>query len=290
MFFILVNYSFSQTKTFKDAGKWGIKENEKIIIKPLYDTIFNFDSTGKVCLACFKIKGLNPNKFIKNPAITYNCNYLDKNGAHLTIKQFEGDTCSVFNFNKHAIEQYLNNKNYMTVSIKGHKNLVYKDFKQITGKGYEEIHFSSDPEFLVAEIRTEGNVILSGLINKKEEVIIPMIFSHVKVNNRDSLIIACTTGQGANSEDDIFNYKGEKTAAYKKHVELATKEFIIHKIYSPKEYLLIYNLKTKEEKVEYAQEVYLYKGDELLMLNDEHWFVYNMTTHKKTPYDTKHKK
>jgi hypothetical protein len=133
-------------------------------------------------------------------------------------------------------------------------------------------------------------VLLSGLINKKEEEIIPFVFSHIKVNSRDSLIIACTTGQGANSEDDIFNYEGKKIAAYKKHVELATKEFIVHKIFSPKEYLIIYNIKTKEEKIEYAQEVYLNKGEELIMVNEGHLFLYDMVTRKKTPYDNKHNK
>jgi len=287
---LIINYSFSQTKTYKENGKWGIKENDKVIIKPVYDTIFNFDSTSKVCLACAKIKGANPNKYIKTPSITFNCNYLNKNNDRLIIKQFGTDTCSIFSLHKNSVSQYLNNNNYMTVAVKNHKHLVYKNFTQITSKGYDEIYFSSEPEFLIAENKNEGNALLSGLINKKEEEIIPFVFSHIKVNSRDSLIIACTTGQGPNSEDDVFNYKGEKIAAYKKHIELATKEFIVHKIYSPKEYLIIYNIKTKEEKVEYAQEIYLYKEEELLMMNEGHWFLYDMKTHKKSPYDNKHNK
>jgi len=290
IFCFVINYSFSQTAVFKEDGKWGIKENGNILIKPAYDTIFNFDSTFKVCLACAKIKSANPNKYIKTPSITFNCRYLNKRSEPLIIKQFASDTCSIFSLGKNTVAQYLNGNNYMTVAVKNHKHLVYKDFTQITSKGYDEIHFSSDPEFLVAENKDDGNVLLSGLINKKEEQIIPMVFSHVKVNSRDSLIIACTTGQGANSEDDVFNYKGEKIAAYKKHIELATKDFIVHKIFSPKEYLIVYNIKTKEEKVEYAQEVYLYKGEELLMMNEGHWFLYDMNTHKKSPYDLKHQK
>ena len=290
LFCIIINYSFSQTKLFKENGKWGIKENEKIVVKPIYDTVFNFDSTAKVCLACAKIKGVNPNKYIKTPTITFNCHYLNKSGERLIIKQLDADTSSIFSLNKTTLAQYQSNNTYMTVAIKNHKHLVDKDFKQITFKGYDEIHFSSEPEFLIAENKNEGSVLLSGLINRKEEEIIPIIFSHIKVNSRDSLIIACTTGQGANSEDDIFNYKGEKIAAYKKHIELATKDFIVHKIFSPKEYLIVYNIKTKEEKIEYAQEVYLYKGEELLMVNEGHWFIYDMNTHKKSPYNKHNKK
>ena len=279
-----------QTKLFRENAHWGIKDGEQIIIAPKYDTIFNFDSTNTVCFACLKVRVVNPNKFIKTPSLSFNCHYLNKKAERLVVKQFEADTCSIFALHKHTVAQYLNNNNYMSVSVKNHKHLVYKDFTQITNKGYEEINFSSNPDFLIAEIRTEGNVILSGLINKKEEEIIPIVFSRVKVNSRDSLIIACTTGQGNNSEDDVFNYEGKKIAAYRKHVELATKEYIIHKIFTPKEYLIVLNLKTKEEKVEYAQEVYLGKGDDLLMMNEGHWFYYNLKTAKKTPYDTKHKK
>ncbi len=286
----MIHKSFSQTKVFKENNKWGIKENEVVIIKAVYDTIFNFDSTSKVCLACAKIKGVNPNKYIKTPTVSFNCNYLNKSGERLIVKQLDADTTSIFHLGKHTVSQFQNKNNYMTVAVKNQKHLIYKDFTQVTSKGYEDVYFSSEREFLVIEKRTEGNTILSGLINRKEEEVIPCIFSHVKVNSRDSLIIACTTGQGANSEDDIFNYKGEKIAAYKKHVEIATKDFIVHKIFSPREYLIVVNLKTKEEKIEYATEVFLYKGDDVLMMNEDHWFIYNVITHKKTPFDTKRKK
>ena len=64
-FLIFANELRSQTVPFKQNLKWGIKENETVIIKPVYDTIFNFDFTGKVCLACFKARGVSANKFIK---------------------------------------------------------------------------------------------------------------------------------------------------------------------------------------------------------------------------------
>jgi hypothetical protein len=281
---------FSQTQVFKEKNKWGIKEKDQIIIKPVYDTIFNFDSTGKVCLTCAKVKGAHPNKFIKTPSVTYYCNYLNKKGQRLIIKQTGADTTSVFSLHKSTLLQYQRNSNIMTVSVKSLKHLVDKDFNQITSKGYDEINLSGEPQFLIAEKKSEGSVLLSGLINLKEEEVIPIVFSHIKVNSRDSLIIACTTGQGSNSEDDIFNYKGEKIAAYRKHVDLATKEFVVHKIFSPKEYYIVLNLKTKEEKIERAEEAMLYKDETLLMMNDGHWFTYDMNTHKKAPFDNKQRK
>lgn len=295
IFLFLAFFSFAQTTTFKENNKWGIKEKDKVIIKPLYDTIFNFDSTGKVCLACAKARGVHPNKYIKTPVFTYNCNYLNKRGEWLTIKQSGADTTSIFTLLKNTVAQYNGSKNEMTVAVKDknlidHRNLVDKDFKQITEKGYEEVRYSKEPAFLIASKRNENNVIFEGLINQKEEEVIPFRYSHIKLNVKDSLIIGCTAGQGANSEDDIFDYTGKKIGSYHRHIELATKKFIVHKVFKPKEYLIIVNLSTKEEKVEYAEEAQYYNETQVLMVNEGHWFTYDINTYKKKSYDIKHKK
>ena len=86
----------SQTVAFRDATKWGVKENESVIIKPIYDTIFAFDSTDKVCMACFRIKSASANKFIKVTTTSYACNYLNKKGERLVIRNQKNDTTSVF--------------------------------------------------------------------------------------------------------------------------------------------------------------------------------------------------
>ena len=41
-----------QTLPFKDNLKWGIKENNKILIKPVYDTIFP-SKCGKIFVIAF---------------------------------------------------------------------------------------------------------------------------------------------------------------------------------------------------------------------------------------------
>jgi hypothetical protein len=280
---------FSQTQVFKEGTKYGIKEKDRVIIQPVHDTLFNFDSTGRVCLACAKIRGAHPNKFIRTPVFSYSCSYISRNGERLVI-QNDGDTSSIFNLHKTTVAHYLSNAQVMTVEVKNSKHLVDKDFKQLTMKGYDDIHFSADPQFLVAGKKNENGNMMYGLVNRKEEEVLPYRYSHIKINPADSLIIGCTAGQGANSEDDIYDFNGKKVASYHRHVELATKDWIIHKIFIPKEYLLVVNLKTKEEKVEYAEEAQYYKGNEVLMMNEGHWFLYDVITHKKKSYDPKHKK
>jgi hypothetical protein len=289
-------FAGAQTSIFKEKNKWGIKEGNGTLVPAVYDTIFNFDSTGKVCLACMKLKMAHPNKFIKTPLITYNCSYLNKKKERLVIKLESGDTSGVFTLHKNSYQQYAGMGSYMTVPVKDknlmdHKYLVDKDLKQITFKAYEDIHVSPVPEFLLARIRDEGNTVREGMLTRAEEIIIDYKYSFIKFNTTDSLIIGCTAGLGGmNSEDDIYIYTGKKIASYHRHIELAMKKFVVEKIFQPKEYLVILNLENKEEQIEHAEEVHYFLPEKLLMMNDDHWYTYDLHTHKKKTYDMKHKK
>lgn len=267
-----------------------------MIIAPVHDTVFNFDSTGKVCMVCERNRGLHPNKFIKTPIFSYHCTYFNKNGGRLVIKlDGEADTTSIFALLKASVSQFSGNTNVMTVSVKDknmldHKYLVDKDFKQLTFKSYSDVRFSEEPSFLIASKKNEGSVMVEGFLNLKEEEILPFRYSHIKLNTTDSLVIGCTAGLGLNSEDDIYDYTGKKISSYHRHIELATKKFVVHKIFSPKEYLVILNLATGEEKQEIAEEAHYYTSEEVLLMNEGHWFTYNILTYKKKSYDYKHKK
>lgn len=280
-----------QTLLFKELNKWGIKENEKIIIKPVYDTAFNFDESGKICLVCNKGNKPSTNRFIKATGTTYFCNYLNREAKRLMIIPEGSDTaCSIFSLTDQGVKQYQENSKYVIASIKNRKYLVTKDFKQITYKNYSEIYFVSEPGFILAEIKNEGNVILKGLIDLKEKTVVPFLYSNIKLNTQDSLIIACSAGIGLNREDDVYNYEGKKLSSCHRHIDMATPKFIIHKLFEPKEYFIIYNIETKEEKVVYGQELQLRKDDELLIRNGDQWFIYNMITNAKTSFDPKPKK
>ncbi|MGZ3900002.1 MAG: hypothetical protein ACXVNM_07180 [Bacteroidia bacterium] len=291
LFFVFSFSVYCQPQVFKEVNKWGIKQGDNVIVKPVYDTVFNFDSTGKVCLACNKTKTPSANRYIKTSTVTFNCNYLSRNSKRLMVIPYGSDTaCSIFTLNRQSVQQYHDNPRYFIASIKNRKFLISKDFKQITFKEYAELYYMPDSNFIMTEIKTEGNMILKGLIDLTEKEIVPMLYSNVKINSRDSLIVACSAGVGANREDDIYNFSGKKVDSYKRHIDMATKKYIIFKIFEPKEYYIIYNLETKEEKIVYSEEAQLFHGDELLMRNDDHWFTYDMSTNKKKAYDAKHKK
>lgn len=274
----------SQTVTFRENNKWGIKENESVIIKPIYDTIFNFDSTGRVCMACYKAKSASANKFIKVTTTSYSCNYLNKKNELLIIRNTLNDTFSVFSYNKNALKLYSGSSPYFTVASKGKKHIVYKNFQQLTFKGYYDVSMSPEKKFYFTSFVNEGDIVLAGLTNEREEEVIPHQYSVIKINTGDSLIIACSAGVRMNAEDEVFDYNGKKIIGTHRHIDMATKHFLIHKIYEPKEYYILYKLETKEEKTLQADELKIHEHDELLIRQKNDWFLYDLNTNQKKPF------
>jgi hypothetical protein len=281
-FFTLVNkYLVAQTNIFREKGKWGIKENGQVLIAANYDTIFNFDDEEKVCLACFKTKKAPQNKFIKTISITYNCNYLSKENKKLQAHVVDNDTCTVFDFNKHTVEEYQENPNAFTVMVANKKYLINKSFEQLTFKPYHQVKQSIDPAFYNVEVMEQNEIIYAGLIDKYEKEVIPHQFSMVKINPIDSLIYGCRAGLVENYYDDVFNYQGKKIDNYHRHIELPTKNFIIHKIFEPKETYVVYNIMTKQDLHLRADEVHFYEQDQLLIRIKNDWYVYDLKTNTK---------
>ena len=277
---------FPQSAAFKENSKWGIKENGTVIITPVYDTIFNFDSTGKVCLACHRTKSASANKFIKVFTTTYSCNYLNKKNERLVIRNTANDTFGVFPLSKNTVKLYNNNGPFFTVTSKNKKHIVYKNFQQLTFKGYHDITLSDDPKFYLTSIMNEGDIVVAGLTNEREEEVIPHHYSTVKLNTSDSLIIACSAGVRVSAEDEIFDYTGKKIMGTMRHIHLATKHFLVHKFFEPKEYYVLYNLQTKEEKTLNADEVRFYEHDEILIRIKNDWYIYDLNTNQKKPLKT----
>jgi len=272
----------AQTAPFKEKNRWGIKEGDKVLIQPVYDTIFNFDEKGKVCLACVKQKG-TMNKIIRTTTYTFVCNYLNNKQQKLRIKTEGNDTCSTFSLGKNTVKQLYDNPDVFVVSTKGKKHLVSKDFRQLTFNGYHEVGPSVEPLFYQAQIMDESETVLSGLIDHNEKVVIPYYYSHIRINPVDSLIMGCAAGIREGSDDDVFDYTGKKITSYRRHVEMITKNHVVHRVFEPKDHFVIYNIKTKEEKNLNASEVYFFDHNEILIRIKDDWYVYDLNTHTKKP-------
>lgn len=284
LFLLSVKSLQSQCRIEKQNSKWGIKENETFIVPAVYDTIFNFDSTNRVCLACFKIRKAASSQFIKTMTTSYACNYLNKKAERFVARSEYGDTLSVFSLGKSTVASFQGNQDIFVVTAKGKKNLINKDFKQLTFKGYQDVSVSNDKNFYFAQILNEGDVLVSGLINTMEREIVPFNYSTIKINTSDSLITACSAGIRANSEDVVFDYEGRKSEASYRHIDMATKHFLIHKIFEPKEYYIFYNRESKQETTFTADELRIHAHDEIIVRVKKDWYLYDLNTNKKIPF------
>src|SRR5205085_1500045 len=127
-------------------------------------------------LACHKTKTASANKFMKVLSTTYSCNYLSKKNERLFVKNQNGDTCSVFSLAKNSLKQYQGNSGYFIATVKTKKYLFKKDFTQLTFNDYQDIAFCEEPYFYVTQKPNDFEVLCTGLVNKKEEEIIPYLY------------------------------------------------------------------------------------------------------------------
>src|SRR5690606_21221616 len=214
---------------------------------------------------------------------TYSCNYLNKKNEHLIIMQNGKDTCSVFSLPKSKDKQYQNSEPLFIATIKNKKYIVRKDFSQLTFKNYQDISFTNDPNFYIVQNQNEVENLMTGLVNIKEELIVPYQYSSIRLNTNDSLIVACAAGTILNADDDVYDYNGKRFFTSRRHIELASKKYIIQKVFEPKEYYISYNIETKEEFKFSGEDVILNSSEEVSVKVKNDWHVLDLTTNKKKP-------
>jgi hypothetical protein len=284
LLFLFFFSTHAQLSAFKQNNKFGIKANAQNISAAYYDTIVGFDKNNAICLACIKTKTASANKFLKMLVTTYQCNYINEQGKKLIIKTHLADTTSTFGLSKNALTELTNFGDYFVATYKNNKYLLAKNFNQLTFKEYTGIALSNHPNYLFIEEKTESGSTVLGIINKQEEVIVKPGYSNIKINTFDSLIIACSAGTSINGDDDVYNYLGKKMITFKRHIDMATKNYIVHKIFTPNTYYIILNLNTNEEKTLNAEEVKLYSSNHLLIRTNNDWFIYNLISNQKSKY------
>lgn len=188
------------------------------------------------------------------------CKYLNRKNEALVVQR-QKDTSEFFPLNKHCFESYGSAKNNFIVQSHGKKYVVNKQFRQLTFNGYDEITPTPLANYFVVHNITLGASYLEGLINDKEQLIVPFEYSSIKTNPYDSLFMGCTAQLKTNGNDDVFKADGKKIHTFSRHIECATPNFIIHKVFIPQDHFVILNLKSNKEKNINAEEI-VYLGND----------------------------
>ena len=59
---------------------------------------------------------------------------------------------------------------------------------------------------------------------------------------------------------------------------------MIHKIFEPREYYILLNVKSKEETIFNADEVTPFEKDKVLIRVKNEWFTFNLESKQRLPY------
>ena len=256
------HFTKAQYALFKKNDKWGLTKDGANFLDPIYDTILPFDSIKKICMACVKTEKPATNKFIKMNNKIILCKYINDKKENLVLK-IKNDTCTYFNYNKNVFNYYTNNKDYIVVSARDKKYIVTKQFQQISFIGYDEIIPLSIANHFLIENKTVGSAYLNGVMDASEKLVIPIEYTHIKSNPYDTLFICCTAQIRANGQDDVMDLNGKKIHSFNRHIDNASKNFIIHKVFEPHEYYVIYDLATKKERIIEAEDI-TYLGNDMV--------------------------
>lgn len=186
--------------------------------------------------------------------MTLMCKYLNEKNENLVIK-VKNDTVNYFTFHKKAFDYYNRYKDYLVVSTKDKKYVVDKQFKQVTFTGYDEIIPSSVKGHFIVEVKTTSTSYLNGVIDANEKQVVPLEYTHIKSNPFDTLFICCSAQIKLTGSDDVVDINGKKVHTFNRHIDNASKNFIIHRIFEPYEYYIIFDLKTKKEKIINAEDI-----------------------------------
>jgi len=273
-----------------DTKKWGFKKDGQVFIEAQYDSVFGFDPTQKIAL----VSNLNPKKNFINPLTrelkkAYDYFYITTDNKKICLHM--GDkTVTEFPNQQKLQKEYHQDLNFFQVFYDGKFYLMNKNGTQVTATGFEHIYFTPEPAFFITETKDKNGQTYLGLINGLGKIIIQSTYSGITVNTKDSLIICCTAGIKYNGSDDVYNYKGEKVTSNGRHIDYATKSYIMFKIYDPViAYIIHLNQQESEEKEKTIKcdKVHYLEGDEIAIKQGKDWYLYNVKSDKKANFDPK---
>jgi hypothetical protein len=274
---------------FKVNKKWGFKQGEAVIIEPEYDSIYGFDPSGQICL----VGNIDPlrksvNSLTREVKIPYTFRYINSKNERLYFKAPNAlDSSSEATPSKYSGALYRIEGDLIIACISGKKVLATKKGKQLSSEGYESIHFTKVPGFLLFELKdNSSSASFFGIMDNEAKRIIPPSYSKISFNIYDSLIYCCTAGIRFNGNDDIYNYKGEKIHTSSRHIQCAGKNFVVYRMFASENSYVILDIKQNKEHTIKAEYIYYLKNDVTALLDDD-WFFYDLRTDKRTPMDKK---
>lgn len=197
------------------------------------------------------------------------------------------DSLEALPFQQEFNLSYLDSSTTFKVLFQDKVYLFSHTGKQLS-EGYDNITESKLKHFYYTEnyiTKNEKNYITKGLIDTNNLVIVPCKYKSVSINTEDTLIYCCSAVFDNLKNDDVYSKNGKLKHISSNHIEFASNNYLITKIYTPKIHFIQEEINTKLVTKLDAQSFQYLKDNLSLIVYNNDWYIYNLVNHKKTKID-----
>ncbi len=278
-----------QLLPYFENNKWGFKDEKSIVIKAEYDYVFGFDRTNQIALVCNKNdfnKSVNPLTGEEEQAKDYYFIDSKNHKIKLLIENFP-DSIYTFSDQQELRYNYQDSSNYFKILCHQKLYLFSKKGKQLSF-GFDNILESKASGYFETENYSEFNkevIRTKGLIDSTGLEVIKCKYHSININTEDSTIYCCSAVYNNKLNDDVYNYKGKLIYSSKQHIEFASKNIHVLKLYEPKELFLVENTLTNSN-YDFEGSTFIYMNHyKAFVINKGNWFIIDLITKKKQKID-----
>lgn len=268
-----------------ENGKWGFSNGEKIIINPTYDTVFPFDEKNKIALVATINEfnsSINPLTGEKEPGYDYF--YINTNNKKFKLLPNDfPDSLEHLPFQQEFHLKYRDCKSILHILFQDKVYLFSIDGKQLT-QGYDNIYFQEKVKgFLLENIieKSGKEYVLKGLYNHESNSNIPCKYKTIEFNLTDSIYFCCSALFDNSKNDDVYNYKGKRVAYSPDHIEFASKNCLITKVYHPKTQFWVDDKKQNKNYSIEGDELIPLKNNHCLIISKNNYTLFDLNNHKR---------
>jgi len=269
--------------------KWGFKNDNHVVIKAEYDTVFGFDKNNQIALVSNRSefnKEVNPLTGEEERVMDYYFINSKNRKIKLLIENFP-DSIYTFSDQQELRYNYQDSSNYFKILCHQKLYLFSKKGKQLSF-GFDNIQESNASGYFETENYSEYHkevIRTKGLIDSTGLEVVKCKYHSIKINTEDSTIYCCSAVYNNKLNDDVYNYKGKLIYSSKQHIEFSSKFIHVLKLYEPKELFLVENALTNTSyEIEGNTFIYL-KHYKAFIINKENWFLIDLKTKKKQKID-----
>lgn len=274
---------------FSEKNKWGYKIGERIVIKPEYDSAFNFDKTNQIALVANKsVYNKEVNPITGEEISSLDFFFINKNNNKLKILADNfPDSIFTFSYQQELQNNYIDSSNYFKILFQNKLYLMSKKGNQLS-IGYDNISETKTKGYFETENNLEYGkkfIRMKGIIDSVGLVVVKCKYHRVIINPEDSSIYCCSAVYNSKLNDDVFNYQGKLIYTNKNHIEFSSKKIHIMKLYVPNETFVYENSETKK-LMELDGTLFIYLGNhKALLVKNDIWYFMDLISQKKQKVD-----